>query len=245
MGTSAEMAAVLEALRPGRGETGLIGGDAEGCARVLGVDGVAMSVLSDEGRQAELMWVSPGTSGRLEDLQFTLGEGPSVDAVAAGSLVLEPDVPRAPADRWPALLPELVALGIGAVFCFPLLVGRVCLGVLTLQRRTTGPLTATAMDDALILAGALTAVALDAGAVRDAAAGGDRPSDLYRAAVHQATGMISVQADISLPQALLRLRAYAYRHGRPIAEVAEDVVARRVSFRSDGPEPDPFGWKRG
>ncbi|POX36429.1 hypothetical protein C3486_33695 [Streptomyces sp. Ru73] len=237
------MAAVLQNLHPvhdGR----LIGSDPRMCAHVLGVDGVALSLLTSD-RASELVWVSPGASGPLEDLQFTLGEGPGVDAVADGAVVLEPDVARLPADRWPLLLPELASLGIGAVFCFPLLVGRVCLGVLTLQRRAAGPLSDAGMDDALILTGALTAVLLEGGAASDALMATERPSDLYRAAVHQATGMISVQAEIPLSQALLRLRAYAFRHGRPILEVADDVVARRLDFRNDGPEPDVSGRKRG
>ncbi|MGI5470828.1 GAF and ANTAR domain-containing protein [Streptomyces sp. CA-132043] len=243
MGTSARMAAVLQTLHPVRGDRGLIGSDPEICARALGVDGVALSLLSSD-QASELVWVSQnGVSGPLEDLQFTLGEGPGVDAVARGAVVLEPDLARLPAGRWPLLLPELASLRVGAVFCFPLLVGRVCLGVLTLQRQEAGPLSDAGMDDALILTGALTAVLLDGGAASDALMAAERPSDLYRAAVHQATGMISVQAEIPLSQALLRLRAYAYRYGRPILEVAEDVVARRLDFRNDGPEPDESGRK--
>ncbi|WP_051872166.1 GAF and ANTAR domain-containing protein [Streptomyces sclerotialus] len=238
------MAAVLQDLHPVRDGKGVIGSDPRACAQALGVDGIALSLLSSD-QAAEVVWVAPGASGPLEDLQFTLGEGPGVDAMTHGAVLIEPDLTRLPADRWPLLLPELASLGIGAVFCFPLLVGRVCLGVLTLQRQAAGPLSDAGMDDALILTGALTAVLLDGGAVSDALLALERPSDLYRAAVHQATGMISVQAEIPLSQALLRLRAYAYRYGRPILEVAEDVVARRLDFRDDGPEPDVSGRKRG
>jgi hypothetical protein len=42
--------------------------------------------------------------------------------------------------------------------------------------------------------------------------------------------MISVQLDVSLAEALVRLRAHAYGNDRPIAEVAADVVARRLRF---------------
>ena len=52
----------------------------------------------------------------------------------------------------------------------------------------------------------------------------------YRAEVHQASGMISVQLNVSLAEALVRLRAHAYAQERPIAEVAADVVARRLRF---------------
>ncbi len=241
MSTSVGMAAVLDGLRP-RGAPRLLGGDPAACAGVLGVDGIAVSLLPD-GKVGEPVWATPGPSLRLEDLQFTLGQGPGVEALASGGHVLEPDVDRVDAGRWPALLPELRTLRIAAVFCFPLLTGRVCMGVLTLHRRTPGPLSDTAMDDALILAGALVSMVLDNAAGQEDLATSEAPSVLYRAAVHQATGMISVQAGVTLAQALLLLRAHAYRYGRPVLEVAEDVVARRLHFRDCGSQPDPFGGK--
>jgi hypothetical protein len=42
--------------------------------------------------------------------------------------------------------------------------------------------------------------------------------------------MISVQLGVSLAEALVRLRARAWGGGRPLAEVAADVVARRLRF---------------
>ena len=43
-----------------------------------------------------------------------------------------------------------------------------------------------------------------------------------------ATGMISVQLDVSMDDAFVRLRATAFAEQRPLAELAADVVARRV-----------------
>jgi ANTAR domain len=48
--------------------------------------------------------------------------------------------------------------------------------------------------------------------------------------VHQAPGMVAAQLDVSVGQALIRLRAYAFGNDRPLAEVAEDVVARKLRF---------------
>jgi hypothetical protein len=42
--------------------------------------------------------------------------------------------------------------------------------------------------------------------------------------------MISVQLGVSIQEALLRLRAHAYGSERPLGEIAEDVVARRLRF---------------
>ena len=48
--------------------------------------------------------------------------------------------------------------------------------------------------------------------------------------VHQATGMISVQLDVSLEEALARLRAHAFAQGTALGEVAAEVVGRQLRF---------------
>ncbi|WP_194923175.1 ANTAR domain-containing protein [Catenulispora pinisilvae] len=55
-----------------------------------------------------------------------------------------------------------------------------------------------------------------------------------RAVVHQAVGMISVQLAVSIRTALQRLQAYAADHRQTVADVAADVVARRLRFSTDG-----------
>ncbi|MEU7254889.1 ANTAR domain-containing protein [Streptomyces rimosus] len=237
MAVDSDLTAVLESLRPTRADTGLVGADPEQCARALEVDGVAASVTTDSGL-SEVVWACGGASARLEELQFTLGQGPGPQTSACCAPVLVPDLARVPAGRWPVLLPEATELGIGAVFCFPLAVGGACLGTLTLQRAAPGPLADAPMTDAWLVANALTAVLLEGGPPRDAFAAGQKGSDFYGAAVHQASGMVSVQAGIPVSRALLRLRAHAFRHGRSLTEVAGDVVARRLSFRDDENGPD-------
>lgn len=237
MGADGGLAAVLESLYPATGETGMIGADPRLCAQVLRVDGVAVSVTTG-GSPGELLWSTAGPSTRLEDLQYELGQGPGPEAAVRCAPVLVPDLARAPADRWPALLPQAAALGIGAVFSFPLHVGAACLGTMTLQRTAPGPLPEAAVTDVWLVANALTAVLLKGGPQQNAFAAAEADSDFYRAVVHQASGMVSVQAGVSLAQALLRLRAHAFRHGRSVIEVAEDVVSRRLSFRDDENGPD-------
>ena len=43
-----------------------------------------------------------GPAAELEDLQFTLGEGPCVDASETGRPVLQPDLAATAPQRWPA-----------------------------------------------------------------------------------------------------------------------------------------------
>ncbi|MEV5597508.1 GAF domain-containing protein [Streptomyces sp. NPDC052496] len=236
---------MLRSLQPAAGDRGLIGADPELCAQLLGVDGIAACATTADS-QSELLWCTEGTSTWLEDLQFTLGQGPGPEVMVTCAPVLVPDLSRVAAGRWPVLLPEAAALGIGAVFCLPLHVGSACLGTLTLQRAVPGPLPDETLTDAWLVANALTAVLLHGGPQRDAFARADSGSELYRAVAHQATGMISVQAGVPLARALLLLRGYAYGHGQSLVEAAEDVVARRLSFRNDenGPETSGEGTER-
>jgi hypothetical protein len=64
--------------------------------------------------------------------------------------------------------------------------------------------------------------------------------DERRAEVHQAAGMISVQLGMGVEEALTRLRAHAYAEDRRLADVARDVVARRLRFA-----PEPAGNSAG
>lgn len=53
-----------------------------------------------------------------------------------------------------------------------------------------------------------------------------------RPVVHQAAGMISAQLEVTLATAIDRLVAYSTAHHRTIADVAADVVARRLRFNT-------------
>jgi len=50
--------------------------------------------------------------------------------------------------------------------------------------------------------------------------------------------MLTVQLGVSAAEAYARLRAYAYGQDRRLAEVAGDIVARRVRL---DPDPAPGG----
>jgi hypothetical protein len=48
--------------------------------------------------------------------------------------------------------------------------------------------------------------------------------------IHQASGMVAAQLRIPVRDAYARLQAHAFAHGSTLAEVAVDVVARRLQF---------------
>jgi hypothetical protein len=200
---------------------------AAACTVALPVTGVGMALMTDDG-PAGTITATDGAAIELEHLQFTLGEGPCVDASRTGRPVLQADLARTAPPRWPAFAGGALAAGICAVFAFPLRVGAIRLGVLDLYRDRAGALSATELTEALSYADATTLVLLHAqtsSPVRDVL-----PLLDDRAEVHQATGAISVRAGIGLADALVLLRARAFADGRSLGDLARDVLAGAVDI---------------
>lgn len=192
-------------------------------ADLLGVSGAGLTLMTDSAPGA--VWASDVASRMVEDLQFALGEGPALDAFNWGAPALEPSL--AASSRWPFFGPQALALGVEAVFAFPLQVGVICLGTVNLFRDSPGFLSSDELADALVLADVVTEDLIDLqaqGMLQWA------PSDHrgQRARVHQATGMVSVQIDADMTSALARIRAYAYVNELSIFDVADMVLARTL-----------------
>jgi hypothetical protein len=175
---------------------------------------------------------SDAASGTVEELQFTLGEGPCVDVCASGAPVLESDLGAPGFSRWPVFTPPALLAGVRAIFGFPLQVGTIRLGALDLYNDQPGALSAEQITEAVQLARMVTRKVLDlqAGAEPGVLAAQLAGSDTLRAPVHQASGMLSARYDIGVDEAFLRLRAYAFAAERPINDVARDVVAHRLNI---------------
>lgn len=198
------------------------------CAGLLNVDGAAVSL----GRGiTELVCFSDEKSARLDDLQFTLGEGPGVDSAENGALCLVSDLEHDHGTRWPAFVPAALAEGVRAVFSFPLRLGSLCVGTLVGYRSTPGPIRKEAVAYGFTVSDALALFVL---AYEEPLNEDGRPQQsspfgvLHRAVVHQATGVVSGQLGLPLHHALARIRAYAFSHGQQITHVARDIVEERV-----------------
>lgn len=196
---------------------------------LVGADGAGVMLMSDDVAYGSLCGTNE-VSTLIEELQFSLGEGPCVDAYKRGRVVVEPDLAVPATRRWAAFTPPALHAGVRAVFAFPLRVGIIRLGALDLYRERPGTLSDDQHADALVIADVVASWVLDiqvAAPPGDVAAALDADAD-FHLVVHNAAGMASVQLDVSVGEALLRLRAYAFAHGRSLAAVADDVVARRL-----------------
>lgn len=202
------------------------------CLAALAISGVGLALMTADGPTGGIVAATDGPAQEMEELQFSLGEGPCVDASSSGRPVLQPDLLKDAVARWPAFGPAVLAAGIRAIFAFPLQLGAICLGVLDLYRSTPGSLSASELLDALAFADAATQVLLHLQHHDDDNGAQSMLTDAFddRAVVHQATGMMTVQLDVSLAHALLRLRAHAYATEIHICVVAADVVDRSLRF---------------
>jgi ANTAR domain-containing protein/GAF domain-containing protein len=208
--------------------------------RRLAVDGASVTAIGGPIAR-EPLFASDQLSARLEELQFTTGEGPASEDFRLGSPVLIPDLESA-ANRWPGFVSAAVAAGARAIFALPLQAGAVRVGVLTLYRAQPGSLAPQELADLLALADVALHLILDAAAgitslpeYRPLAGLSDSRAEIY-----QAIGMVSVQLGVSLEEAFVRLRAHAFASSAALADVADDVVTRLLRFDPDpDPEPDP------
>jgi hypothetical protein len=201
------------------------------CAEVTMMSGAGIMLMSEDIPGGSVC-TSNAVSAVIEELQYTLGEGPCVDAHLTERPTFEPDLADPATVRWTAFTPPAVAAGARAVFGFPLRVGAIRLGALNLYRNRPGGLDDDQHADALVLAdvAARSVLAMQAQAAPGSLAEELRGSANLQSVVHQASGMISAQLEVSVTEAFVRLRAYAFASGRSLTEIAADVVGRRLRF---------------
>jgi len=200
---------------------------------MLNVTGAGISMMTEAGNRG-VVCATDDVAAQIEDLQFTLGEGPCVEAVRSGVPVLVPnlDMPDDVAvDRWPAFMKGAGVAGVRAVFAFPLRIGAINVGALDLYRDRPGELTAAHLRAGFMAADAAALALLRTEITSDESLADDvEDISTFQLQVHQATGMVQVQLGVTTEEAFLMLRARAFALGRPIADVATDVVGRTLRF---------------
>ena len=230
------------------------------CVGLVDVDGAAVSIVTDSASSGTF-GSSSETSRRLDEYQFTFGQGPCLDAVASRTPVMVPDLDSPQERRWPVLTEALLGDGIRGVFALPIMITSVCVGALDLFRARPGPLEGDSLAGAMLAAELastplLSLIAesrhaddLDELSWPDAeqhAEGprtdGDEPSRaVERVEVYQATGMLISALDVDADEALARLRAHAMSTGQTASQVARAIIERRLLLDRDDDRQDGSG----
>lgn len=203
------------------------------CVDVLCVTGAGITIMG--GDQAGPICVSDASVAALEDLQYTIGQGPCRDAFRTGVSVHAPRLDVEASARWPSFVSLARESAIGAVFAYPLVAAGSKIGVLALYQQDEGDLTAAQHDDSLAMADVITETVLS---LQDEAPAGTLAPGLddavkYRAEIYQASGMLAIQLSIPASEALLRIRGYAFANAQTVAATASDIVAGRLRLPDD------------
>ncbi|MGW2254811.1 ANTAR domain-containing protein [Kitasatospora sp. NPDC001660] len=209
------------------------------CVEALAVEAASITLMADTGHRAGV-WASDGRARRLEERQFSLGEGPGVDAFRERRPVTVADLLAPDEVRWPVLVADLASTardqGLRGVYVSPLHLGSSGIGVLSLYRSDPGLPGSEEISDIQVAATSVTLAIVGSfmspsGEVPVQPWLDDPP--LNGVEVDQAVGMITVQLGVSADEALDRLRAHAFTQDREIDEVAHEVVERRLRFTEE------------
>jgi len=164
---------------------------------------------------------------RIGEAAFTAGEGPPLDAYRQARPVFAPYLLEEGRQRWPGYVDAVRACGVRACFSLPLHVGAVRLGVLDLYAGSPGPLRPDQVDLGLTFADLATEFLLDSSPGGGAAEVNTRLVDAVerRGEIHQAQGMVMVDLDVDLAEALALMRGHAFTEGLTLLEVAQKILA--------------------
>ncbi len=220
--TLGRFATVLSSLS---GEESLTARLSEAGRLMLDADGSALT-LNYTGEDRLTVSATNQLARTLEDLQDVVGEGPGHDAARTGSVVIA-QLGNGDEQRWIALADRLKAIGFtGTVLAIPLSAEHSQLGVMTLHRAQPQK------EDDESLARFL-GVTVSTALLQDPKIGSHELTATweYRAEIHQATGMVVAQLGVRPEDAMALLRGQAFARARPLAEVANDIIQRRINFR--------------
>ncbi len=202
------------------------------CARTLPVDGAGLSVQDGSGRRLPL-GASSDDAATAERLQFTVGTGPCLAAHHGGEPVfaMTDDLRR----RWlPFAELLLTRTPYRGVVALPLplsLAGNVAIDLYFTDEAAVPRLP---VFEALAVGGLITSALSEAAVWSDwePAHGPEwlrTPAARRRALVWEAIGQLSVAHRTDARGGLDLLRAAAYSAGRPVEDVAADLLCGRVS----------------
>ncbi|MBT1630976.1 GAF and ANTAR domain-containing protein [Curtobacterium flaccumfaciens] len=204
-------------------------------ALALAMGGVSISTFG-ELCPSETVSATDDVATRVDEIQFDLSEGPCWAALAADAPVLETDLVQRPNAAWPAFNEAVRNEPVGAVFAFPVAFGPFPLGAVDVYV----PQPATIEDDtvrqAMTLASAVSRRVLRR-ALRSIADEDDALLDRSpssRRVVHQATGVVLAQLDISPEDAYLLLQGHAFARRTTMRRVAEEILDGTVRFEKRG-----------
>lgn len=201
----------------------------ERCVELLGVSEAGV-MLADPTGGLRVLASSSERMEALELLELQTEDGPCLDAWHSKGAVAEPDLVGHGAARWPRFAPLAVDAGFSSVYALPMRLRQQCIGALNLFGDDVSGLG----DDDALLGQALADVAsigiLHERFTREQQLVSDQLHTALssRIVIEQAKGVIAQRAGVDVNAAFVLIRNHARSSQRPLSEVANDIVQRRI-----------------
>jgi hypothetical protein len=210
----------------------------QACLAVFPVDGAGLSLLDKDFRVP--IGASDDTAAVAERLQFTIGEGPCLDAVMERRVIVaDREQLRA---RWPLYAHELFTrTGVQGIAAIPLSLTPETYAALDLFVTDSARLAAVSLADVSTVAEEIVDALLLSQAVSPTAGGGSADSDpdwlrspptRDRTFVWVAMGMMMTEFELAAPDALALLRSHAYSRGSDVDQVAAELTSGALGLNA-------------
>lgn len=200
------------------------------CVEVTGVDGAGISLFSRSAFRTPIGASSP-TATTAERLQFTVGEGPCLNAHTQQRPVFASEDHLA--RTWPTFHHELATRSpFHSIISLPLgarLSGLGTIDLYLLDAGAVATLSTTLLEELADIVAEVLADRFHTSMLPDHHSDPPTPS---RQMVSIAMGMLTVAGDLTFPDALAVLRAHAFATEQDIDQLSTDLVTGRTTVAS-------------
>jgi GAF domain-containing protein len=207
----------------------------EHAAAISGASSVGLMLADPEGT-LHFMAASSEAAEHLELYQIQHAEGPCLDCYATRQPVIVTDLTKGE-DRWPDFSPRAIAAGIRAVHAIPMRIRDQVIGAFNIFGQEPHPLEPADIRIMQALAGVATIAILQEQSVASSEALTEQLQGALntRIVIEQAKGVLSRDLGVGVEEAFVTLRHHARTNHLRLADLAHDVVNRKVAILSMRP----------
>lgn len=207
---------------------------------IPGADGAGLTLL--EADRPQTVVATDGFVTAVDDIQYALGEGPCVSAVAQGRTFLSGDLGGEP--QWPHFGPRVGRLGVHSALSLPLLLPGQVLGALNVYAhgRDVFDTHAVTMGEAFSPQAAVSAHNAQLLDQAERLVAQLQQALTSRAEIDQALGVVMSRTGATAQEAFDRLRAQSQTRSVRLTDIAHEVLGQAVRrARAQHTDPPPGG----
>jgi hypothetical protein len=216
------------------GPAGLLHRLCRAAAEALSMIGACIRLFTNG---ASGVTVTDGGAPHVGSIEFDVGEGPGRTAHLLCRPVLVANLAGVVGNEWPGYQHAALEKGVAAVFAFPLQLGAVAFGTFELYSDRLGPLSDKDAGSAHRFAEIALEILLDGHLTESdgTLSAGLQRASIDRAFIAQAQGMVMVDLDVTLVEAITRMRAHAFANSMTLNDLARRVISGYQLDPGDGP----------